>query len=362
MAAGFPDGKRPLLAAACGAVAGVAAYLAMRPRSLEGPDFDGTWLSIPLPLEPVALVSWAPAGALMAMVLVRATEAIRPRDAEPEALDNLRCVVHNCIIHLEERQVTVDPRDPDELEFLASYDAERVPAPVRRRRRRPPDGRRTSGLRTLLLRRTRAAAAGPLGGIPGGFVRIDESLDDAGGARARDEGRARGRVHGAALHVRRPAPGSADAGDQRRVLRAGRRRAARGGGRRPRRQRACARRPGLPRRRRGRTARGPRGRTAASSPSPSTTSRSSPPPSSASAASWTTRRSGSSSCPRRSRCATCAWSTRRSWAARSTRTASGARCWIAGSSRPPGERARRAWAIDRRSSTGSSGPRARGPR
>ncbi len=60
-----------ILAAAVGALTGGALYLLTRPVALEGPDYDGTWLSIPLPMEPATLAASALAGALVAIVLVR---------------------------------------------------------------------------------------------------------------------------------------------------------------------------------------------------------------------------------------------------------------------------------------------------
>jgi ADP-ribose pyrophosphatase YjhB (NUDIX family) len=73
--------------------------------------------------------------------------------------------------------VAIDPRDPDELAFLASYDASAYPHPsvavdvvlltVA-----------AGGMRTLLLRRSRQPQLGRWA-VPGGFVGIDESLDDA---------------------------------------------------------------------------------------------------------------------------------------------------------------------------------------
>lgn len=69
------------------------------------------------------------------------------------------------------------PQDPDEARYLATYDASKYPRPslavdvvlltVA-----------ADGLRTLLIQRTEQPQRG-LWAIPGGFVRTDESLDDA---------------------------------------------------------------------------------------------------------------------------------------------------------------------------------------
>jgi hypothetical protein len=53
------------VAGGAGLVVGSATYLLSRPTLLEGPDYDGTWLSIPLPIEPGTLVAWAIAGLLV---------------------------------------------------------------------------------------------------------------------------------------------------------------------------------------------------------------------------------------------------------------------------------------------------------
>ena len=152
--------------------------------------------------------------------------------------------------------MAIDPRDPDELAFLASYDASAYPHPsvaVDVVLLTVAGG----GIRTLLLRRSHQPQLG-LWAALGGFVGIDESLDDDRGARARDQGwledvfteqlytfgdprrdprtRVISVVYYALVDADRldPAVGSRE------------------------RHRACARRPGLPGRRRGRRARGPR--------------------------------------------------------------------------------------------------------
>ena len=73
--------------------------------------------------------------------------------------------------------MAIDPRDPDELAFLAAYDASAYPHPsvaVDVVLLTVAGG----GIRTLLLRRSRQPQLGRWA-APGGFVGIDESLDDA---------------------------------------------------------------------------------------------------------------------------------------------------------------------------------------
>ena len=75
--------------------------------------------------------------------------------------------------------MAIDPRDPDELAFLAAYDASAYPHPsvaVDVVLLTVAGG----GIRTLLLRRSRQPQLGRWA-APGGFVGIDESLDDAAG-------------------------------------------------------------------------------------------------------------------------------------------------------------------------------------
>jgi hypothetical protein len=57
--------------ALAGAALGATAYHASRPLVLEGADFDGSWLSIPLPVEPWSMAIWAIAGGLLALVGLR---------------------------------------------------------------------------------------------------------------------------------------------------------------------------------------------------------------------------------------------------------------------------------------------------
>jgi hypothetical protein len=57
-----------LAATAAGAVAG-AAYLALRPRTMEGPGSTGAWFVVQLPLDPDALAAVVIAGAGAAAIL-----------------------------------------------------------------------------------------------------------------------------------------------------------------------------------------------------------------------------------------------------------------------------------------------------
>jgi hypothetical protein len=52
-----------------GLVVGSAWYLVTRPKVLEGPDYDGAWLSLPMPVELDALVAWALAGGLIGLLI-----------------------------------------------------------------------------------------------------------------------------------------------------------------------------------------------------------------------------------------------------------------------------------------------------
>lgn len=75
--------------------------------------------------------------------------------------------------------MAIDPRDPDELAFLASYDASAYPHPsvaVDVVLLSVADG----GIRTLLLRRSNQPQQGRWA-LPGAFVGMDESLDAAAG-------------------------------------------------------------------------------------------------------------------------------------------------------------------------------------
>jgi hypothetical protein len=69
--------RHDALIALAGALLGAGAYFARRPTALEGFDYDGSWLSIPLPVEPLALVSWAIAGSLVGLAAVSVARAVR---------------------------------------------------------------------------------------------------------------------------------------------------------------------------------------------------------------------------------------------------------------------------------------------
>jgi hypothetical protein len=62
-----------------GAVVGAIAYVARRPLTLEGPDYDGTWLVVPLPVSGSALVSWTFAGAVAGLAVLAVARAVRDR-------------------------------------------------------------------------------------------------------------------------------------------------------------------------------------------------------------------------------------------------------------------------------------------
>ncbi len=112
-----------------------------------------------------------------------------------------------------------EPQDPDELAFLASYDASAYPHPsvaVDVVLLTVADG----VVRTLLLRRPRQPQQGRWA-LPGAFVGMDESLDAAAGRVLASKAGLDAGLHGAAVHVRRPGPGLAHPRDQRRVLRTG---------------------------------------------------------------------------------------------------------------------------------------------
>ena len=61
------DGAAALL----GLVAGPLVYALTRITSLEGPDYDGTWLVVPLPFDHWAIGLWAAAGCLLALAIRR---------------------------------------------------------------------------------------------------------------------------------------------------------------------------------------------------------------------------------------------------------------------------------------------------
>lgn len=68
-----------LVVGGCAALLGALAYELTRPTVLEGPDVDGTWLSLPMPSEPWSLASWALAGAALALLVVPGARRVRSR-------------------------------------------------------------------------------------------------------------------------------------------------------------------------------------------------------------------------------------------------------------------------------------------
>lgn len=60
-----------------GGAIGAIAYFARRPTTLDGPDYDGTWRSIPLPVEPWTLCWWAVAGALVGLAALAVARRLR---------------------------------------------------------------------------------------------------------------------------------------------------------------------------------------------------------------------------------------------------------------------------------------------
>jgi hypothetical protein len=72
-------GWREALAGLGGAVLGGVAYLVRRPLTLEGPDYDGTWLVIPLPVVQSTLLFWSLAGSLVGLAVLALWRATRNR-------------------------------------------------------------------------------------------------------------------------------------------------------------------------------------------------------------------------------------------------------------------------------------------
>lgn len=68
-----PAGRRlrALVAGILGGAVGAAAFLALRPLTMEGFDSTGTWISIPRPLDPFALATAVILAALLATIVVR---------------------------------------------------------------------------------------------------------------------------------------------------------------------------------------------------------------------------------------------------------------------------------------------------
>ncbi len=68
-----PAGRRlrVLVAGSLGGAIGAAAFLALRPLTMEGFDSTGTWISIPRPLDPFALATAIILTALLGTIVVR---------------------------------------------------------------------------------------------------------------------------------------------------------------------------------------------------------------------------------------------------------------------------------------------------
>jgi hypothetical protein len=68
-----PAGRRlrALVAGILGGVIGAAAFLALRPLTMEGFDSTGTWISIPRPVDPFALATAVILAALLGTIIAR---------------------------------------------------------------------------------------------------------------------------------------------------------------------------------------------------------------------------------------------------------------------------------------------------
>ena len=64
-----------------GLILGMALYLMVRPTVLEGPDYDGTWLSLPMPVELDAFVAAGIAGAFIGLVVASVSLRTIPGNA-----------------------------------------------------------------------------------------------------------------------------------------------------------------------------------------------------------------------------------------------------------------------------------------
>jgi hypothetical protein len=69
---------RNLVPGTVGLALGVGWYFATRPTSILGPDYDGTWLVVPLPIEPASLVTWGISGLLLLLLTVCVGDALLP--------------------------------------------------------------------------------------------------------------------------------------------------------------------------------------------------------------------------------------------------------------------------------------------
>lgn len=74
-----PAGRRlrVLAAGILGGAIGAAAFLALRPLTMEGFDSNGTWISIPRPLDTSALATAVVFGALLGMIVLRRVPWVR---------------------------------------------------------------------------------------------------------------------------------------------------------------------------------------------------------------------------------------------------------------------------------------------
>ena len=74
-----PVGRRlpVLICGILGGATGGAAFLVLRPRTMEGFDSGGTWISIPRPLDTGALAIAVVFGALLGTIVVRALPVVR---------------------------------------------------------------------------------------------------------------------------------------------------------------------------------------------------------------------------------------------------------------------------------------------
>jgi hypothetical protein len=81
-----PVGRRPrvLLGAIVGGAIGTAAFLALRPLTMEGFTSYGTWISVPRPLDVAALATVALVGALLGSIVVRLVPDV-PRVTVPRS-------------------------------------------------------------------------------------------------------------------------------------------------------------------------------------------------------------------------------------------------------------------------------------
>ncbi|MCJ7711386.1 MAG: hypothetical protein MUQ32_11235, partial [Chloroflexi bacterium] len=74
-----PAGRRlrVLVAGILGGAIGAAAFLALRPLTMEGFDSNGTWISIPRPLDPYVLATAIILAALLGTIVMRLLPDVR---------------------------------------------------------------------------------------------------------------------------------------------------------------------------------------------------------------------------------------------------------------------------------------------